>query len=114
MHELAIARNIHATVLREMEDRRLPGINRIGLSIGSLSGIVPDALEFGFNAVKEGTPLSGTVLDIKSCPGHGSCTQCYAEFDMDDFSFTCPQCGSVDVRIDQGRELDITWLEVQQ
>ena len=101
MHELAIARNIHATVLREMEDRRLPGISRIGLSIGSLSGVVPDA-------------LADACLEIKNCPGRGSCTQCYAEFDMDDFSFSCPQCDSPDVRVESGRELDITWLEAPQ
>ena len=112
MHELAIASNIVETVLGEVEKRHLSKVNVIGLKIGALTDVVAEALEFGFEALVADTPLKDTKLVIELIPIKGTCNKCKKSFEVNEFIFICPECGSGDLRIDQGKELDIAYLEV--
>lgn len=112
MHELAIANSIVNTVLDEAERRKLGTVTAIGLRIGALSDVVPEALEFGFSAITAGTILEGTKLEIESVPVGGICSKCKAVFEVKGFVFTCPGCGSSEITIQQGQELDIAYIEV--
>ncbi|MDJ0835388.1 MAG: hydrogenase maturation nickel metallochaperone HypA [Acidobacteriota bacterium] len=114
MHELAIAENIFSTVLGEMEARRLAAPVKIGLCIGSLSGVAPDALSFSFDIIKAETPLAETRLDIERRPARGACQQCGRRFDLEEPAFLCPNCGSHRIQVKDGRQLDITYLEVPE
>ncbi|UCG61124.1 MAG: hydrogenase maturation nickel metallochaperone HypA [Candidatus Zixiibacteriota bacterium] len=51
MHELAIANSIMNTVLTEADKQNLKSIIAVGLRIGALTDVVPEALEFGFGAL---------------------------------------------------------------
>jgi hydrogenase nickel incorporation protein HypA/HybF len=65
MHELGIANSILQAVETEM--RPHPGARavRIAVTVGALSGIDRDSLEFCFGALTKGTPFESLALDVK-------------------------------------------------
>lgn len=113
MHELSIANTILNIILKEKSSKKLPMIKVIGLNIGSLSGILPDALEFSFDAIKLETALSDTVLKINEIPVSGTCNNCQKSFEVEEFIFACPNCFSSSFKMERGQELDIAYLEIE-
>lgn len=113
MHELSIAQSILETVLGEAERRNLTAVHIIGLRIGAMTDIVPEALEFGFNALKADTFLKDTNLKIETVPIKGYCEKCQQRFEVQEFIFVCPNCYSNKIKTEQGSELDIAYLEVE-
>ena len=112
LHELAIADSIIETVLAEISERNYATVIAIGLRIGELTDVVPEALEFGFEAITAGTSLEKTKLVIEKTPITGSCRSCSKTFAIHDFAFVCPECGATGVDIVKGNELDIAYIEV--
>lgn len=112
MHELAIANSIVNTVLLEAEKHNYGSVIAVGLRIGALSDVVPEALEFGFTAITVGTLLEGAKLEIENVPVKGRCCECDSSFDVQGFVFVCPACGSSKTNLEQGQELDIAYIEV--
>ena len=112
MHELAIANSIVNTVLDETKKRNLGAVAAIGLKIGALTDVVPEALEFGFTAITAGTILEGTRLEIECVSVKASCSACGKTFDVNGYAFICPGCESSDVNVVQGQELDISYIEI--
>lgn len=114
MHELGIANSILNTVLQERTRQKWPAVESIVLRIGLLSDVVPEALEFNFDIIKENTPLSQTRLVIERVPIKAECRTCQDEFAVENLGFACPQCGCGQIEITQGEELDIAYLEVEE
>ena len=114
MHELSIAQSILETVQREMANRNWPAVTEVGVQVGALSGVLPDALQFSFDAIVTETPLAGCRLKIEHIPAQGQCLRCEQVFDVEQLFFACPACASGEVRVHQGYELDIAYLEVEE
>ncbi len=111
MHELRIATEIIETVQAEMNRRDLERIGAVGLAIGALCGVDPDALSFAYDASVTGTALHGSHLDIEFIPVEGRCLACGHEFSVKELCFICPECGSGKLDIIRGQELNIVWLK---
>jgi hydrogenase nickel incorporation protein HypA/HybF len=86
-------------------------IHRIRLRIGALSGVVPEALEFAFQAISPGTPAAGAKLEIERVPAVAFCKSCQLTFTLEDAVFPCPGCGGWESELRQGRELELAQLE---
>ena len=114
MHELALADSIVQAVLTELDRNEWRSVDVIGIRLGALSDVVPESLEFGFEALTRESALSETRLSIERIEAHGVCRACKSEFPVPDFVFTCPRCMSHDVDLTHGMELDIAYLEVEQ
>ncbi|MFQ5769938.1 MAG: hydrogenase maturation nickel metallochaperone HypA [bacterium] len=113
MHELAIANTIVTTVLHEIERQDLPPVKAVVVRVGALSGVVPEALQFNFEAITIDTPLAHTKLEIEKIPVQGKCRKCSREFTVKNYLFVCPSCQSGQIQVTQGEELDIAYLEVE-
>ncbi len=114
MHELSIAQSIVETVLQEMERRNLKEVKAIGLRVGALSGVMAEALQFNYEVIVKETPLEHTRLEIEDVPVRARCRACGHRFEVREPFFLCPGCGSGDVEIQSGQELDIAYLEVEE
>ena len=66
MHELSIAQAVVDGIVEQMDGARITGVR---LEIGQQSGVLPDAIEFCFPVICEGTPLEGAWLEILQPPG---------------------------------------------
>ena len=113
MHELAIAETIVEKLHQRMRTNGYARISAVGMRIGKLSDVVPDALTFGFELCVKDTALDGTALEIEHVPVRGRCNQCKKEFEVDGYLFVCGQCQSRDIEMLQGQELEITYLRVE-
>jgi hydrogenase nickel incorporation protein HypA/HybF len=109
MHELAISERIVAAITDRLGDAR---VTRVVLEVGSLSGVVPDAVRFCFDVCAQGTSLDGAALDIVTLPGRARCSSCKAESEIVDPLAVCP-CGSVTLEVMSGQELRIKEVEVR-
>ena len=108
MHELAIAQSVVECVLERTGER---GVTSVRLQVGRLAGVVPEALTFCFDLATSGTTLDGADLVIVQPAGRASCRACDSEFDLEDLILLCP-CGSADVDVTAGRELQVMSVEV--
>ena len=108
MHELAIAESVVEAILERTEGRK---VTTVRLTVGRLSGVVPDALEFCFDLATSGTTLEGAALQIVEPNGQAHCRACDRDFAMNDLILLC-ECGSADVEVVAGRELSVTSVEV--
>ena len=113
MHELSIADAIVKTVLKEVEEKKLPAVQRVVVQVGVLSGVVPEALQFGFEDITKDTPLENTELEIEIIPVRGECSQCGQSFEVENYVFSCPACQSGKITVTHGEELQIAYLEVE-
>ena len=109
MHELAITQNIVAIAMEYAGERP---VQKVTLEIGKLSLIVPDAIEFCFDACIKGTLLEGAELEINLIDGAGRCTECGAEMPLFVLLGGTCSCGSSKVECIQGQELRVKELEV--
>ena len=114
MHELGIASAILDAVRKEMASRPGSHANKVGVRVGALSGVVPDALSFGFEALVRGTDLEPLALDIESMPRRQRCPDCDVVFVVKDESAACPRCARGDTVMVGGDELDVMYLEVEE
>jgi hydrogenase nickel incorporation protein HypA/HybF len=108
MHELSIAESVVDAVLERTGERH---VGSVRLQVGRLSGVVPEALLFCFELAAEGTALEGAELLIEERKGLGHCRACSEDFALEDLVVLCA-CGSADVEVVAGRELQITSVEV--
>jgi len=114
VHELSIAQSILDALETEALNRPGARFRKVGLRIGELAGVDPEALRFGFEVlVKEGRwdPLE---LEIEWCPRRQQCPQCAETFAVRDLDCACPQCGEKRTTCVAGNELDIAYLEVEE
>jgi hydrogenase nickel incorporation protein HypA/HybF len=66
MHELSLTREIVAIICEAAAGHR---VRQVTLEIGKLSSVMPDAIEFCFDAVAEGTLAELARLDIRLTDG---------------------------------------------
>lgn len=114
MHEMGIANSILTGVAVELERRPGARAVKVGVRIGELAGVDPDALNFAFEALTLETPLAGLVLDVEYRAPHALCRDCRHEFEMRNFELLCPGCGGVNAECVSGDELEFAYLEVEE
>jgi hydrogenase nickel incorporation protein HypA/HybF len=111
MHELAISEALLGQLTGLAEQHGWPRLSRVWVRIGLLSGVVPEALQFAFNALSAGTPAEGAELVLETAPGRFACDQC-GELDLERLTFVCPQCDGPLRLLRASRELSLGGVEV--
>jgi hydrogenase nickel incorporation protein HypA/HybF len=112
MHELSIMQSALSQALEEARKAGASRVHEIRLRIGALSGVVPDALQFAFEALADGTPAEGGKLTIENIPARFWCETCRREFESDKLFAECPACNQPSRELRAGRELELASLEI--
>lgn len=113
MHEVSIALNILEIISEQCTKNGFSKIEAVNIKIGRASGIMPDALIFAFDAIKDGSVAAGALLNIEEVPVSGICRDCSKGFSVDEeYVLCCPLCQGKSFTITAGREMDIVDLEV--
>jgi hydrogenase nickel incorporation protein HypA/HybF len=112
LHELSICQSMLGIVDSTMAQHEGAKLRKILLDVGRGSTIEPILLREAFEVLTAGGPYEGTELVINDIPISGECRACGREFTYEELAFGCPECGSTDIRITAGLELDIKALEV--
>lgn len=110
MHELSLIQSIVEICEEHAGGRR---ILEVTLEIGILSGVVPEALEFCFEAAARGTLLEGARLVIERVPATGFCNDCGVVSTINTYFDPCPCCGAPALDLRSGDEMRVKDLEVE-
>ena len=114
MHELSIAMSIIDVAQEEAAQRRVK-VTAVHIKVGALSGVVADALLGSYEMASNDTPLAGSKLIIEEVPAMILCQKCGAAKPVSSIQwFCCADCGSPGHEIVQGKELQVTALEVAE
>lgn len=114
MHELSIAMNIIDLV--EEESERLGGrqVSAIHLKLGQFSGVVKEALLNSYELACEQSTLHGTRLVIEEVPIAIHCATCGARRPVHSPQLLCcAECGTPAFEIIEGKEIEVSALELQ-
>ncbi len=101
-----------AAVLDKARQENARRVLVIRLRIGALSGVVPEALQFAFEALVPGTAAEHAELAIEDVPARFWCGKCRAEFTAEEMFADCPQCHTPSTELRAGRELEVASLEI--
>jgi len=110
MHEMSITQGIIELCENHAGGRR---IRSIDVEIGELSSVVPEAIEFCFQACSQGTLAEDARINIIRIPGSGRCLDCASETPLPALFAACRHCGRYRVSILTGEEMRVREIEVE-
>ena len=113
MHELSVAQSIVEIVEQHIPQNRSQAVQAIKVKVGELSGVVPESLDFCFQAIVDGTPLKRAALQIELVPFSLLCSDCTEVNNTEPGIVLCPNCGGVNTRVVGGTELLVIEIELQ-
>jgi len=114
VHELSIALSIVEMAQEEAERHGSARVMGVHIKLGALSGVVRDALESCYGMACAETPLEGSHLVIEDVPIVIQCPQCAVPRPaVSPQEIACAICGTPAGEIIQGRELQMTALELE-
>jgi len=115
MHELSIAMSIVEMAEEEAASRGGVRVHAVHLRLGPLSGVVKEALLSSYEMACAASPLEGSQLVIEEVPIMVFCSTCQAARRVASLQWMCcPECGAPSPDVLQGKELEITALELSE
>lgn len=112
MHELSIAISMIDEITEEAARRGGLAVRTVYLTLGLLSGVDREALQFCYECACEGTILEGSRLVVEVVPVVISCAVCRLETAPVSITrLACPTCNSAG-KVVRGYELEVASLEV--
>jgi hydrogenase nickel incorporation protein HypA/HybF len=113
MHELSIALRIVETVETALANEPDAIVKTVNIRIGTLTGLVPEALAFSWEVATSDSRLCSSELAIEIVNATGFCPTCRTERTIDSLqAFCCPVCKAPIAQITGGNELEIMTVEV--
>lgn len=112
MHEASIMQSALDSATEELHKAGGHCITRMKMRVGVLSGVVPEALEFAFAALKTATPAADAELKIEMAPAYFRCLDCKTTVERIEMTFVCPTCDGAMIVDHGGRQLELTQLEL--
>jgi hydrogenase nickel incorporation protein HypA/HybF len=110
MHELSVATAVLGTALKHADGRR---VTFVSVRVGRLRQVVPDSLRFYFEIVARDSDCEQATLELVEIQTRLRCLACQQEWSPEMPAFRCPDCGSTDVSVDAGEELEVDYIEVE-
>lgn len=112
MHEAGIAHSVIRLAEHQIRDLGPVTIQRVGIRIGELAGVAPDALRFCFDCLKENTNLAGSELAIEWRSRYGCNCEITSPFVADD-TVVCPNC-SAELNLQEAEGLQLLYLDWEE
>jgi hydrogenase nickel incorporation protein HypA/HybF len=89
-------------------------VRAVRVRIGKLSAVVPDSLRWCFAAASSDGPFAGAELLIHEVAVRLACGACGDVTLLAAPPFACARCGSGEVSLLNGRELEVESIEVEE
>ncbi len=98
MHEASVARSMLEIVEKTVQEHPGAKVRIIRVSLGALSHIDDEALQFAFEVLKRETIASEAELEIEHEQLRGRCKECGEEFLSEVLERPCPGCGGFSIQ----------------
>lgn len=114
MHELAVTESILEIANRHAVAAGATKITGIYITLGKLSSIVDDSVQFYWDIISQATLAEGAVLHFNRVPAKMRCNNCSAEYEMQDQLAPCPNCESNNLTLISGDEFWLESIEIEK
>ena len=114
MHELSVAQSIIEIIQQHVPTSELSRVAAVRLTIGATAGVVPESLEFSFQALTAESLLGHARLEIETIPFRIYCNTCKTTTEDNSGFVVCGTCGSADTKIISGLEMQINEIEITE
>lgn len=114
MHELSVTESIINISVEHAQKAKASRVTDIFLTIGRLSSIVDDSVQFYWDMISENTLCSGAKLHFNRIPAVLSCQDCGNEYTLDAELTPCPVCGSSRIKVLSGDEFWVDSIQVEK
>jgi hydrogenase nickel incorporation protein HypA/HybF len=113
MHELSITESILEIATRHGKQSSAKRVTQIYISVGRLSSIVDDSVQFYWDIMSKDTICQGAKLNFNRIPARLLCLNCGTEYTLDTDLSPCPQCESPRIKILTGEEFQLDSIEIE-
>jgi len=112
MHELAVTEDILRIAIEEGQAHQAARVSDIYMTIGRLSSIIDDSVQFYWDHISKDTLCEGARLHFNRPPAVFKCNKCRQEFEITEDLLPCPACKSFDLEILSGNEMQVDHIEI--
>jgi hydrogenase nickel incorporation protein HypA/HybF len=109
---MGITQEVLDAVLDAAEKAGASRVNIVRITVGELTEVVPDALQFAWEVLRAGTMAEDAVLEVTVVGARSRCVECEELFEHDRFDRRCPSCGGHMCAVVEGNELRIDDVDV--
>jgi hydrogenase nickel incorporation protein HypA/HybF len=114
MHELSLVNSLLDIVDDYARRESFSKVTSLHLSMGCMSCIDRQSLQFAFEVQTQGGIAEGAKLAMEVLPAVICCLSCGSETRQDRFDAICPRCGSAQVTLTGGtEELQLIDMDVE-
>ncbi len=113
MHELPATQGILQVALDAAQGAGGGRIREIDLTIGELTSMVDDSVQFYFDLLARGSPAEGAVLRFHREPGRLRCDACGRSSPVRaPLPPVCPRCGDLRIRVTGGQAFRVESIDL--
>ena len=112
MHELAVTEYVFNLVKKQADANNVSHVDTIHLLIGDQCDYVPEIIEEYLQVMSEGTSLEGVKVDANVKESLIICKDCGTSITRHEYSGTCPQCGSDNLKLNRCTDFIVQNIEV--
>lgn len=110
MHEASIVESLIGLVAESVPAGSR--VRRVDVQVGLLTGVSPDSMQFYFEILRDGTACAQAELAVTLEPLQARCGGCGARHSLEEISWLCPACGAAALSFENGDELHVRSVEV--
>lgn len=112
MHELSVTQSIVELVQNTAAENQAEKVTKIKVKVGELTCIQPDALEFCFSILREGTIMEEAEIVIENVPVKLKCLHCGA-LSSHKLGTPCQFCSSKEMEVVEGKEFYVESIDIE-
>lgn len=114
MHELSVTESILEIVLASAHANDAIEVTDISLTIGALSSIIDDSVQFYWDHISKDTIAENARLHFNRVVATLKCRECGTVYELNQELMPCPNCGSINLEIISGEEFQINHIEIRK
>ena len=113
MHEMSLAEGVLQLIEDSAKTQSFSRVKTVWLEIGQLAGVEVEAMKFCFESVVNDSIAQGAQLVVIEIPGQAWCLHCAEVVNVRVLYDACPKCGSHQVQVTGGNEMQNKELDVE-
>jgi len=113
MHEFAITQAILAIILKKARAAQALRVTKAYLTVGRLSGFVPECITLQFEVLSRGTEAAGATLSFEIPSVRLHCRKCDVDYTSESYDLACPYCHSWETDRLSGTEVRVETIEIE-
>ncbi len=114
MHELSVTESILQICVEHAEKQNAVKVTDVYITLGRLSSIVDDSVQFYWDLIAENTICQGALLHFDRLPAKILCLDCANEYVLENDLEPCPKCQSSRIKVLSGDQFLVDSIAIEK